>query len=282
MRGAAPVGLTMSLRVGTGAMIRTSGNDSERFNSFVISLRRTYLNNEPANFSHVANIVARRVVALRDQIAELKAEHKAALSGRVEINGFDHRQIFEAWLHGHMFHDDDPVKRTRWQEIANDAILSPIAHMVIEATAIQLAGLVLALDNIVAELLGEPPLPTNQAPPAVPLRELEHANSGMEVQIRRHFQRHSLWIDFVNTGNTEIRNVTLDEFLPLDDGDEEVLVHGERERNFPAERLRPRERVSLMAAPTFGTSLRWRVVVSWEDPVGVRLSDDFRLDLGSA
>ena len=280
MRSASPVGISLSARTGVGISISRRGHDEERFRSFVIGLRRTYNENDLANFRRVANVVARRVEELRPRITQLRDAYKAILSGQVTINGLNHEQVFEAWLHGYLFHDDDPENRNRWQALANDPLIAPMAQMVVEATAIPLADAVLALDDIVADILEENRLSDHWPAPAVPVKATEPASS-VRVFVRPHHQKGVRWIDIENVGHQVIQNVMLDEFTPLEDGRETALVKGELQRKLPAPRLRPREKVSLMAALTFGTPLLWRAVVSWEDSAGTRLSDDFRIDLAS-
>ena len=71
----------------------------------------------------------------------------------------------------------------------------------------------------------------------------------------------------------------MDAFTPLNEGEEDVLFSGEAERKFPVPKLRPRESVSLMAAPTMGSPTEFEVVVGWENPSGQRSREDFRIDL---
>jgi hypothetical protein len=86
----------------------------------------------------------------------------------------------------------------------------------------------------------------------------------------------------VNRGTSEARDVTLDRFTPLTAGDEDVLIEGELERKLPVPRLRPGERVSLMAAVSMGSPTDFEAVLSWGDENGVRASAEYRLDLLSA
>jgi hypothetical protein len=282
MRGAGKDGFSLSVRAGQEAVVGRVGHDEERFRSFAIGLRRTYANNDLANFRGVLNAIGRRVDELRPRIDALREMEKAARHGQVTLDGMDHEAIFQAWLYGYLFHDDDPDQRVRWERLSSQPLTRNIARTVVEATAITLAELVLALDDVAADLLEEAHLADDQTPPAVDAAQTQYTDYGLRVRVRTDHSRRVSWIDFVNEGNGEIRNLMLDSFRPIDEGNENVLIDGEIDRKFPVPRLRPGDRVSLMAAPTMGSSLRWDAVLSWEDLSGVRLRDDFQIDLGSA
>jgi len=280
IRAGGDIGVSISARTGEPVSISRRGHDSERFRSFMIALRRTYAQNDGANFLRSLNILSKWCEERRPHLKRLRDSYLAVLrSKEIEIDGMGHEAIFEAWLYGSVFHDDDAELRKRWEGISGNPLIGAVANMIVESTAVQLAHYVLALDDIIAEVLGEEPLPQleeNQSGsrPADPLPA-----AFVRATVRPHRQRGTLWIDFTNEGEGEARNVTLDAFKPLNDGDEDVLISGEAERKFPVPKLRPRESVSLMAAPTMGTPTEFEVVVAWDDPSGQRRREDFRIDL---
>lgn len=217
----------------------------------MIALRRTYAQNDGANFLAALNAVV--------------------------INGSGHEEIFEAWLYGSVFHDDDPVLRQRWKDVSEAPLLGAMATMVVEAMVLQFAEHVLALDRIVADVLDEPqlkrPIPADNLPPE------RSEGAFVRVTARNRPQKATLWIDFTNEGPGDAQNITLEAVSPLTPADEDVLTEGEAERKFPVPRLRQGEKVSLMAALTMGSPYEYEVVVGWEDPDGSRREEDFRIDL---
>lgn len=277
MREGADVGVSFSIRSGEGITATRQGYDPERFRSFMIALRRTYAQNDGANFLAALNVISRRIPALREALQDLRSRYLDVLRSRqVVINGLDHSEIFNAWLYGSVFHDDDPDLRKRWEDLSNDPVSGSMANMIVEATGLQLAHHVLLLDQYVADVLGEDALG-----PA-PRHTSESAggeSASLRVAVRPHGQRGTLWIDFTNVGPVDARNITLEGFRPLNEGHEDVLVRGEAERKFPVPRLRSGERVSLMAAPTMGSPTEFEVVVAWDDPAGEHREEEFRLDL---
>lgn len=282
IRSGGDIGVSISARSGGEVSISRRGHDSERFRSFMIALRRTYAQNDGAHFLTALNVLAKHCEDRRPHLSRLRASYLAVLkSNEVELDGLTHADVFEAWLYGSVFHDDDPNLRQRWEALASSPLLNTVASMLVEATAVQLAHHVLALDDVIAEVLEEDPLP-----PIEPLRDPtsemgDDLNAFVSVRVRRHGPRGSRRIEFINTGTAEARNVDLQTLTPLNGGHEGVLVGDERERKFPAPRLRPGESVSLLAAPTMGSPTEFEVVVGWDDPSGQRRVEDFRIDLFS-
>ena len=280
IRAGGDVSISISVRTGAPVSLSRRGHDNEQFRSFMIALRRTYAQSDGANLLRSINILSKWCEERRPQLARVRDSYLAVVrSKQVEIDGMGHEAIFEAWLYGSVFHDDDSELRNRWEGLSANPLMGAVANMIVQSTAIQLAHHVLALDDIIAEVLGEAPLPqlSENQPPPTPAESPPTAF--VRVAVRPHRQRGTLWIDFTNDGDVDARNVTLDAFTPLNEGEEDVLISGEAERKFPVPKLRPRESVSLMAAPTMGSPTEFEVVVGWENPSGQRSREDFRIDL---
>lgn len=142
----------------------------EPFRSLAISVRLVYLQKEPANFLRVCNILHRRGSAKEQtRVAEYRRRYKQALGGKYvqfklhgqfegEVAG--PRRILEAWLHGVAFHQDEE-KREVAVELAKyqsgDAF--PFA---VNMIVLRLAGVVLDLDDVVADHLREERVPRIQ------------------------------------------------------------------------------------------------------------------------
>lgn len=159
MQGDQKLNVSLQVTAGAGAKISHTGPEAERFNSFMIALRRTYLNNDGANFRRVAKLLAWKAPQVRDTATGLRESYNNMLSGReVNLNGHAHEEVFEAWLHGYVFHDDDAKLRERWAALSQGPFLQPMALMLVQSIAIHLADHVLALDGLIAEVLREEPL----------------------------------------------------------------------------------------------------------------------------
>jgi len=280
MQAGGEVGVSISARTGGDVSVSRRALDEERFRSFMIALRRTYAQNDGANFLRSLNILSKWCEERRPHLTRLRDGYLAALRSKaIEIEGMGHEDIFEAWLYGSAFHDDDPDLRKRWEGLSGDPLMQAVANLILQSTALQLAHHVLALDDIIAEVLGEEPLPQLPENAPEPTRAEARPAAFVRATVRPHRRRGTLWIDFTNEGDGEARNVTLDGFEPLNDGKEDVLISGEAERKFPVPKLRPRESVSLIAAPTMGSPSEFEVLVGWDDPSGQRRQEDFRIDL---
>lgn len=156
MRGTRSVGFSLSARAGGGTSVERRAHDPERFRSFMTALRRTYAETELANFRSALNVVSRRVEALRARPKAFRDGYQGTLrSEQICLNGLGHEEVFNAWLYGSVFHDDDPHIRTQWGALTSNPLLSGMANTVVEATALALAEHVLALDEIVADVLSE-------------------------------------------------------------------------------------------------------------------------------
>jgi hypothetical protein len=276
------VGVSFSARIGEEVSVSRRGHDVERFRSFMIGLRRTYAQSDGAHFLSALNTLAKRFESRRPDLAQLRTSYLAVLTSQeVQLFGMNHSEVFESWLYGSVFHDDDPNLRKKWNAVAGNQLTRAIATMLVESTAVALAHHVLALDRMIAEVLGEDPLPQLDAG-REPSSDSEPAVAFVRVSVRPNRQHGTYLIDFTNVEEGEARNIAVERFTALNGGQESVLLHGEIERKFPYPKLRRGESVSLIAAPTHGSPSEFEVVVSWDDPGGTRRQEDFRIDLFTA
>lgn len=163
-------GATVRMQAATtpeGARLRFQLLSEEPFRSFAISLRLVYMNGEPAHYYHICNILHRNTaLELQRRVADCRARYQAILEGHyvhLKLHGkFEGqtagpRDTLEAWLYGLVFHQDREK-----QEIAAElgrymaGFAFPFALNII---ALQLAGAILDLDDVIADHLGEPRLP---------------------------------------------------------------------------------------------------------------------------
>jgi hypothetical protein len=149
-------------RSATGEMvITTTLLESEAFRSLAMAIRLVYQANEPANFGHICNILWRsgddeikaRTAELREQYNDALSKHHpliAAVALR-EKASYSPRDIFESWLYFGAFHQD----RRRRADFNDLSRLGDAFPLAVQATALRLAGRILDLDDLVADLLGE-------------------------------------------------------------------------------------------------------------------------------
>jgi hypothetical protein len=139
--------------------------EDEPFRSLALAIRLVYLKEEPAYFLHICNLVARgddsglrqRVADIRRQYQDaLRASENAAYPGDgLEPTAFSAQEVFEHWLYGIAFHQDEG------RRISVERLVATGWYFIwrVQAIALQLAGRILDLDDVVADCLGEPKLP---------------------------------------------------------------------------------------------------------------------------
>jgi len=136
--------------------------ENEPFRSFAMSVRLVYIQGEPANYGHICNILRARLDAdLHAHVDLLRQSynnfingknHQFQLHGALEGETVATREIFEAWLYGDSFHQDhhrEPV----YQELLK---FGPTFVFAVNAISLRLAGLILDLDDVIADVLSEP------------------------------------------------------------------------------------------------------------------------------
>lgn len=279
MRTTEKLGVSIMARGGESIQVVRDGPDPERFRSFAIALRRTYQRKDRANFKAARNVLARRAPELRPDLTHLLRAYEEALKVSQIDLGLPPQELFEAWLNGFVFHDDDPEKRGVWEALSKTRVQSAVAHMELETTAFGLAKVMLALDSLIADFLGDDRLPA--LPRLSPDGSTTAKPAEVTIQIRP-YRRGMVWIDVVNRGPGVVSDVTLEAVIAHGRGDPEVFASGEVEQKLPRERLRAGERVSLMAVLDHDTAMDIEVTLSWKDPRGQRREESFRLDLLAA
>ena len=138
---------------------------NEAFRSLALALRLVYQQGEPANFYSVCNLLYRGAesAAVKDRVATIRAQYSSALrdpSGQVSagdppnVTIFTAEEVFEHWLYGIAFHQD--VER----QAAVRLLESEGARFQwsVQATGLQLAGRILDLDDVVADVMERPRL----------------------------------------------------------------------------------------------------------------------------
>jgi hypothetical protein len=133
----------------------------EPFRSLALAIRLAYAKGEPAYFYYICNVLRReadadikaRVDAVRGQFhAALRApENQIVLGDGNNLAVFTAQQVFEHWLYGIAFHQD-PKRQDSVRLLASHGVGFPWSF---QATALQLAGRILDLDDVVADYLKE-------------------------------------------------------------------------------------------------------------------------------
>ncbi len=143
--------------------VKLLGN--EPFRSLALAIRLVYQQREPANFGSVANILARHApTELRERAATIRAAYNEALrheAGAVAIDDgkvpsiLSTNEVFDAWLYGIAFHQDPQREPT----VRRLATAGARFLWSVQATSLQLAGRILDLDDVIADVLNEERLP---------------------------------------------------------------------------------------------------------------------------
>jgi hypothetical protein len=138
---------------------------SEPFRSLAVSVRLVYQGGEPANFGHICNIIERQAAdELRARERDLRARYESALTrhnpllvvfGLVKPELYSPREMFEIWLYHGVFHQDLSL-RADYETLG---LLGNVFPYTVQGIVLQLAGRILDLDDVVADLLGESRLP---------------------------------------------------------------------------------------------------------------------------
>src|SRR5204863_4054897 len=126
-----------------------------------------------ANFHWICNILFKKGDAdVREIVKNCRLRYTNSLEGKsIQFNlhgdfegtTLGPREVFEAWLYGLVFHQD-PEQMKLAEELAKfqGGFAFPFA---VHAVALQLAGVILDLDDVVAGFLGEAPMPRLSSEP---------------------------------------------------------------------------------------------------------------------
>jgi hypothetical protein len=139
----------------------------EPFMALCVSVRKVYMKNGPAHFYNVNNIFGRYDKGdYQKRAAAVRANYELVLRGnevefRVHGNRVLHEDIFKAWLNGYAFHQDafeaPPTDSLDYAQLK--AAAGPIVDSIVQKVALQLAGCILDMDDVIADWLGAERLP---------------------------------------------------------------------------------------------------------------------------
>ncbi len=132
---------------------------AEPFRSLCVSVRKVYQEKETAFFGKVHNIVARYGgPEVRQQAARVRDAYHLILRGeglecRIRDKVVPHETFFETWLNGYTFHQDsikDPTANGPYEGF-REMGLGLAVDAVVQKVALQLAGRILDLDDVIAD-----------------------------------------------------------------------------------------------------------------------------------
>ena len=146
--------------------------ESEPFRSLALAVRLVYMQKEPASFYSICNLLSREGEAdLLDKVSDVRrrfsdglraSENSFHLDDGLDPAYFSAQEVFEHWLYGIAFHQD-PARQNAVERLA---AWGPHFTWRVQSVALQLAGRILDLDDLVADLLAEDRLP--RIVPSVP------------------------------------------------------------------------------------------------------------------
>lgn len=136
--------------------------ENEPFRSLAMSIRLVYMQREAANYGRICNLIRNKGPAsVQSQVDVLRQRYnnfvngkkfQFGLHGNFEGRAVGTREVFEAWLYGGAFHQEaehQPI----YQELLK---FGPNFVFAVNAIALQLAGCILDLDDVIADAMGEP------------------------------------------------------------------------------------------------------------------------------
>lgn len=143
----------------------------EAFRSLALAIRLVYLKKQVAHFYRVCNVLRKefqehRRVKLLDRMLEIRARYKRTVegTGTPKVPSFEivvgdqlygQHELFGIWLNGVGFHQD-PEKRREYEKLGK---LWRLARVGVQKVALEIAGCVLDLDDVVADFLEEERVP---------------------------------------------------------------------------------------------------------------------------
>ena len=142
--------------------VDTSGMlPTEALRSLAMAIRLAYMDKEPAHFFSICGFL--RKGASQAQTERIDWLHAAWGSTKEGPQSFGYTldgeritagEVFHLWLNGIAFHQD-PEKKRKYQILDRDAVFADLA---VQATALQLAGRIMDLDDVIAEILDQEPI----------------------------------------------------------------------------------------------------------------------------
>ena len=172
-------GLTIKqyLRLPTGdapVCIETELLPSENLRSLCVSVRNVYMEEGPAHFYAILKIAGRYgAQSHRERIDAVRAAYERVLRGndvelRVGHRRIEHESLFKDWLNKSSFHKDTFKDGDEGLYRPLRQLLGEPVDAIVQKVVLQIAGCVLDLDDVIADLLGEALLPRIAPPEALP------------------------------------------------------------------------------------------------------------------
>jgi hypothetical protein len=135
--------------------------ENEPFRSLAMSVRLVYMNEEPANFGHVCNILhVNGDQGLKEAASSFRLAYNGTLNGSMMKFGLHGdfegrtvgpREVFEIWLYGDTFHQDQKL----------EAILAELRKfgdsftLALNLFVMRLVDIILQLASLVMKVLGD-------------------------------------------------------------------------------------------------------------------------------
>lgn len=136
----------------------------EAFRSLALSIRLAYQQGEPSQFLSVCGVLSKHWPEVRDRVGLLRSQFLGALrdnGNRVtlldggEPASYTAQEVFETWLYGVAFHQDP----AREEAVARLEAEGAMFLWSVQSTSLQLAGRIMDLDDVIAEVSGQKRLP---------------------------------------------------------------------------------------------------------------------------
>lgn len=157
--------------------------EPDGFRSLAMAVRQVYLQKSAANFNRVCQTLKHQSTTEHTLVDHIQEQYHWVLDGsgilfQGPVNGklksYTARQVFNTWMNTRGFHFDPSIE-------SDHQVLSDVGHyflFILQAIVLHLAGCVLALDDLVADALGEARLPRIAHGDAAPCPEDMRSGAG--------------------------------------------------------------------------------------------------------
>jgi hypothetical protein len=135
---------------------------NEAFRSLGMSVRLAYLNGEPANFGGICNLLHQKgEPELQEAVQDVRAAYNRVFNGKMvqfhlhgDLEGtvVGPRELFEAWLYGGTFHQDDARTKAIHAELKK---FGPRFTFGLQLVVMQIVHFILHIGSIVVTALQE-------------------------------------------------------------------------------------------------------------------------------
>jgi hypothetical protein len=140
--------------IGRAVAQTLEGTLSEPLSALLISVRRVLMRKEPSNFLRVSDVLIRRDGHNRTAVVALCQEFLAWQNGQLRLGGQEvsikTADLLDVWLNGVVFHGDSK-KTDRFERLLGGGFSGPIMVGALVGSAIAVAKMSLALDDLVAK-----------------------------------------------------------------------------------------------------------------------------------